>query len=110
MTSKKYTVYWSNSAQDDMSDLVDYISSDSPEIAETLFKKIKTESDKLEKFPERGRIIPELESHNIFSYRELIVSPWRIIYKIDENSVYILALIDGRRNILDIILKRIMKN
>ncbi|HPJ41757.1 MAG TPA: type II toxin-antitoxin system RelE/ParE family toxin [Spirochaetota bacterium] len=43
------------------------------------------------------------------NYRELIVVPWRIIYRIEEQKVYILAVIDSRRNFEDIILKRIMK-
>jgi toxin ParE1/3/4 len=54
--------------------------------------------DKLKHFPERGGYVPELLKNNIKDYRQLIESPWRIIYKIDENIVNLLIIIDSRRN------------
>ena len=110
MTSKKYTVYWSKIAQDDLIEIIEYISLDSQSIAEEIFEKIKKQTMKLESFPERGRIVPELDFHNINNYRELIVTPWRIIYRIEEQKVYILSMIDSRRNFEDIILKKLMRN
>lgn len=110
MTSKKYTVYWTKIAQDDFIEIIEYISLDSQSIAEEIFEKIKKQTMKLESFPERGRIVPELDFHNINNYRELIITPWRIIYRIEEQKVYILSMIDSRRNFEDIILKRLMRN
>jgi len=110
MASKRYTVYWSKIAQDDLVDIIEYISLDSYENAEVIFKKIKEQTVKLESFPERGRTVPELEFHNITNYREIIITPWRIIYRIEEQKVYVLSVIDSRRNFEDIILKRIMRS
>lgn len=110
MTSKKYTVYWTKIAQDDFIEIIEYISLDSQNIAEEIFEKIKKQTMKLESFPERGRIVPELDFHNINNYRELIITPWRIIYRIEEQKVYILSMIDSRRNFEDIILKRLLRN
>jgi plasmid stabilization system protein ParE len=59
--------------------------------------------------PKKGRIIPELESLNISIYREIIDNPWRVFYKIDKTNIFILAVVDGRRNIEDIIFDRIIK-
>ena len=42
-------------------------------------------------------------------YRQLIESPWRIIYKIDKNIVNVLIIIDSRRNTQDILLERLIK-
>ena len=109
MASKRYTVYWSKVAQDDLLAIIEYIALDSYDNAEVIFKKNKEQTVKLESFPERGRVVSELEFHNITNYRELIVVPWRIIYRIEEQKVYILAVIDSRRNFEDIILKRILK-
>ncbi len=110
MTSKKYTVFWIRMAQDDLIEIIEYISSDSLNIAEKIFEKIKKETVKLENYPKRGRIIPELDFHNISNYRELIITPWRIIYRIEEQKVYILSMIDSRRNFEDIILRRLIRN
>lgn len=110
MTSKKYTVYWTKIAQDDLIEIIEYISLDSLDTAEEIFEKIKKQTIKLESFPERGRSVPELDFHNISNYRELIITPWRIVYRIEEQKVYILAMIDSRRNFEDIILKRLIRN
>ena len=59
--------------------------------------------------PEKGRIVPELEFFHIRTYREIIESPWRIIYRIEEQKAHILAVIDGRRNVEDILLQRFLK-
>jgi addiction module RelE/StbE family toxin len=109
MTSKKFTVYWTKVAQDDLIEILEYISLDSQNIAEEIFEKIKKQTIKLENFPERGRTVTELDFHNINNYRELVITPWRIIYRIEERKVYILSVIDSRRNFEDIILKRIMR-
>ena len=103
---KNYKVIWTKSAKKDLEEIIDYISLDSIEKAFEQFKKIKEKAKKLSTFPGQGRIIPELSRQNIIKYRELIVSPWRIMYKIEGNIVYVMAVIDGRRNIEDILLKR----
>ena len=109
MALKRYAVFWSKIAQYDLVEIIEYISLDSYDNAEAIFEKIKEQAVKLESFPERGRVVPELEFHNINNYRELIITPWRIIYRIEEQKVYVLAVIDSRRNFEDIILKRIIR-
>ncbi len=109
MNSKKYNVFWTKIAQDDLIEIIDYIASDSINNAEILFQNIKNQSMKLEKFPERGRIVPELKFHNINNYQELIIDPWRLIYRIEDNKIYIIALFDGRRNLEDVLLNRITR-
>jgi toxin ParE1/3/4 len=64
----------------------------------------------LESFPLRGRTIPELSSQNIEGYRELVESPWRIIYKMADDKVYIVCVFDGRRSYESILLNRILSN
>ena len=103
---ENYEVIWTKSAKKDLEEIIDYISLDSIEKAFEQLKKIKEKAKKLSIFPQQGRIIPELSNQNIIKYRELIVSPWRIMYKIEGNIVYVMAVIDGRRNIEDILLKR----
>ena len=64
----------------------------------------------LKSLPGIGRVVPELERHNVCLYRELILSPWRLIYRYDRDHVYVLAVIDGRRNLEDVLLRRLMRN
>jgi toxin ParE1/3/4 len=104
-----HAVYWTNTAQEDLTAIIDYIASDSMDRALSIYQKIKNAADKLNNFPERGRIVPELKHHNIEIYRELIIEPWRIIYKIEMDAVFVLAVFDVRRNLEDILLERILK-
>ena len=106
---KKYEVIWSNIAEKDLIDIVEYISADSPSTALKSFKNIKQKASKLYSFPESGRVVPELRDQGIVQYRELIISPWRVIYRISEKSVYVLSVLDARQNIEDILLRRLTK-
>ena len=106
---KKYNVLWTTTAKRDLEDIIEYIAKDSVEIALEKYEKIKDSTQRLLLFPEQGRVIPELMKHNITNYHELIISPWRLMYKIEKTSVYVLAVIDGRRNIEDILLQRVLR-
>ena len=105
--NKKYQVVWSNVAENDFKNIIEYMADDSPSNAFKIFKTIKQKTSSLYTFPERGRIVPELRGQGILQYRELIISPWRILYRISEKSVYVLSVLDSRRNIEDILLKRL---
>lgn len=102
----KYKIQWTQTAKKDLYEIIEYISYDNIEIAKKQYLKIKENSEKLLYFPEQGRIIPELANENINKYREIIISPWRLMYKIEKNIVFVLAVVDGRRNIEDILMKR----
>lgn len=105
----KYKVKWASVAKQDLNENIDYIANDDIEIAKKQFLGIKESADNLQSFPEQGRYIPELFNQNIRKYKEIIITPWRLMYKIENEIVYILAVIDGRRNIEDILMKRQMR-
>ena len=105
---KKFRVEWSRAASTDLLNIIDYISEDSTTTAISIFEKIRSKCETLNQSPERGRIMPELKEYGIFSYHELIVKPWRIIYRISNNKIYVLAVIDSRRNIEDILIERFL--
>jgi len=109
MPESKFTVSWTETAFRDLENIIDYISPDNIDVALDKYNLIKKEALKLSSFPKRGRIVPELQAHNIITYREIIINPWRIIYRIDHNTVYVLSVFDGRRNFEDILLERFIK-
>lgn len=105
---KSYDVRWSETSEKDLTDIIEYIAEDNPLNAYEVFEKIKRKTSSLYAFPERGRIVPELQDQGITQYREIIVLPWRIIYRISEEKVYVLSVLDERRNFEDILLKRMI--
>jgi len=106
--NKKFEVLWASIAENDLTSIIEYIACDSPLNALTVLKKIKDRAANLYHSPNRGRIIPELREHGIYQYREIIVPPWRLLYRISEDKVYVLAVLDSRKNIEDILLKRLL--
>ncbi len=107
--AKKYKVIWSMIAEEDLISIIKYIHSNNPVAAKSSLKKIKSKASNLNSFPQRGRIVPELKENGILQYRELIVAPWRIIYRISDSDVYALSVIDSRQNIEDILLHRLVR-
>ena len=105
---KKYFVKWTAPAREDVNEIIDYISNNNLSYAMKLLDNIEEDVKKLDMFPERYRIVPELEKYGYLMYREIIIEYWRIIYKIENKYVYIMLIIDGRRNLEDLLLKKLI--
>jgi len=103
-----YEVAWSETAEADLTAIIEYIADDSPSRAFQAFKEVRKRASTLTDFPERGRIVPELEQQGITQYHELIIPPWRVIYRVLEKRVYVLAVLDSRRSVEDILLQRLI--
>ncbi|MCJ8502307.1 type II toxin-antitoxin system RelE/ParE family toxin [Desulfatitalea alkaliphila] len=107
--SRNFQIKWAAIAQSDLKQIIDYIAVDSPDIALQILKKLRQAASSLYTLPDRGRIVPELKDQGIHIYREIIVPPWRIIYRISDATVFVLSVIDARRNVEDILLNRYVK-
>ena len=107
--SQKYKVIWADIAEKDLIEIIDYIAINNPENALKILRKIKKKALSLYySMPEKCRVVPELKAQSITQYKELIEAPWKIIFRIVEKKVYILSVLDSRRNIEDILLKRLV--
>lgn len=104
----KYKIIWTSVAENDLKNIIGYISADSPQNALKILKKIKEKASSLYAPPERGRIVPELQDQGILHYRELVIRPWRLIYRMDQLKIFMLSLIDSRQNVEDILLNRLI--
>ncbi len=108
--SKTYKVKWTSNAKEDLLNIVAYIKEDSPTIARDVYEKIKEKAHSSNLFPLRARVVPELQKEGITMYRELISSPWRIMYKVDSDTVYILAIFDSRQNVEELLLQKLLRS
>ncbi len=89
-------LFWSTPAIDDLTGIQDYIAKGSEYYAAEFIQRILQTVQKLEQFPELGRIIPEIEDR---SGRELIFQNYRILYRLKPDRIDIAAVIHGRRDI-----------
>lgn len=91
-----------DAALENVNELAEYIALSNPQAARALVKKNVATVDRLDVFPLSGCIPEEL---NEFNYREVIVNPCRVFYKIQNDDVYILYVLrqerDVRRYIVD---------
>ena len=103
-----YSVVWVDSAKKELFEIIEYIASENQTNAKNIYKSITKKANSLDSLPYKGRIVPELQKYNITLYREIIESPWRIIYRIHERNVVIMTILDGRRDVEDIIFEKII--
>jgi plasmid stabilization system protein ParE len=89
-------ILWTDPAIDDLRNLLAYIAKDSEEYASTFVEKIILSVDKLTDFPRLGRMVPEADQEVI---RELLYHNYRIIYRVENELIEILAVVHGRRDL-----------
>lgn len=94
--AKKHTILWSGPALEDLRDIRDYVKYDRPQAAKKLARRIRQKVLRLERNPQLGRVVPELEA---LGYREVIVSPYRIVYTVQKTRIIILRVWHGRMEI-----------
>lgn len=95
-------IKWTEPALNDLNDIAEYISIDNLAAAKTLVSDVFDTVLRLKSFPESGRYPPEL---NESRYREIIVGPCRVFYRIEKDTVYILYVMRSERTLRQFILK-----
>ncbi len=105
----KYKILWAPAVIDDLDGILDYLAArEGPEAAINLYGKISSRIDALFLYPMRCRVVPELEQFGIRAYRELIARPYRIFIRVKPRTVSIIGIIDGRRDLEELLIHRIM--
>lgn len=102
-----YSVRWTPEAESDAATVVDYVND--PINAEKVIVQLGGKADSLRTLPERGRVVPELRTIGVLQYREVFHKPWRMVYKILDREVWIMAVLDGRRNLVDLLFERLTR-
>ena len=108
MTRRRYRVRWAEVAVRDLEEIVGYVAVDSETNASRVVKRIETRAAALESSPSRGRVVPELSHFGMRTWRELVVRPYRLLYRIEGDTVTVLAVFDGRRDLEDVLLERLL--
>lgn len=103
-------IFLTDDAAYDLEELYDYIEShDSREKADYVLEKIEETFSSLADNPERGTFPNELLAVGLREHRELYFKPYRIIYRIISNRVYVMIIADGRRDMQSLLQRRLLK-
>ena len=104
-----FEVLLTNDAARDLNELYNYIAvHDSPRKADYVLEKIEKTFSALSEFPERGVYPKELLKLGIREYREIFFKPYRIIYRVMDKNLYVLLIVDGRRDMQSLLQRRIL--
>lgn len=89
-------IIWTEPALLDLNKIAEYIALDKPNAASQLVQKVFSIIERLEEFPESGRTPPEFKKSR---YREIIVNPCRIFYRIESEEIYILYVMRSEKQL-----------
>ncbi|MEK7412814.1 MAG: type II toxin-antitoxin system RelE/ParE family toxin [Planctomycetota bacterium] len=103
----RYVVRWTPEAEADAATIVDFFVD--PINAEKVIIQLIEKADSLQTLPERGRVVPELRKIGVLSYLEVFHKPWRMIFRMQGREVWITAVIDGRRQLGDLLFERLAR-
>lgn len=89
-------VHWTSTALDHLLSIYEYIGRNSPEYADRVVDRLTRRSEQIGAFPGSGRRVPEYDRKDV---REVIEAPYRIIYRVREEQVDVLAVLHGAQQL-----------
>ncbi|WP_346797595.1 type II toxin-antitoxin system RelE/ParE family toxin [Halomonas sp. Bachu 37] len=89
-------IIWTEPALQQLDAIADYIALDNPAAASRLVQDVFDKTERLENFPQSGRMPPELPNS---VYREVVVPPCRVFYREDEQRVLVLYVMREERQL-----------
>jgi toxin ParE1/3/4 len=87
---------WSPLALERVNEIADYIAEDNVEAARVFLIDIFGAVERLQSFPNSGRVVPEVKRPNI---REIIFKNYRVIYRVERKRVSILTVRHGKQRL-----------
>jgi toxin ParE1/3/4 len=85
---------WTEAAFDDLESIAGYVARDLEHYAAALVQEVIDAARSLAVYADRGQVVPELQDASL---PELLVRPYRLVYRVEEQVVLILAVIHGSR-------------
>jgi len=85
---------WTEPALLDLDDIAEYIALDDPLAASQYVQRVFDRVARLESHPQSGKRPPELHRS---PYREVVVPPCRVFYRVEGDVVYILYVMRAER-------------
>ena len=104
-----YDVFLTRGAEIDLESIHDYITeSDSPASANYVLDRLMKAVEGLATFPERGSHPKELLALGNKDYRQAFFKPYRMIYRVTGQRIYIYLIADSRRDMQSLLARRLL--
>jgi len=107
---KRHRIRIVEDAEHDLIDIYHYVAlNDSPENAAHVLEQLESLCLRLVELPHRGHVPPELNRIGVTDYREVHFKPYRIIYQVIGQDIFVHCVLDGRRDILSLLERRLLR-
>ena len=105
--SEVFEVVWTRTAVLDLDEILAYIVAErGVDQAGLIYETLRKRSASLSTMARRARQVPELHEIGLFEYREMIEGPYRLIFRIIDQEVVLLGILDSRRDLEELLIQR----
>lgn len=105
--SNGFDITWTRTAVHDLDEILEYIAAERGiDQALRVYETLRHSIASLAKTPRRCRQVPEFHDIGLFEYREIIERPYRLVFRIADRKVVILAILDSRRDLEELLIQR----
>lgn len=109
MKEGRFEVELTQGAEDDLEAIHNYLAEHrSKDAAESLLNAFLEKISTLERYPDRGGVPKELEVLGVREFRQILLDPYRLIYRVIGSKVVILIIADGRRDMQALLERRLL--
>lgn len=106
----RHEVFLTEDAQRDLEEIYEYIAEhDAPAKADHVLDRIEQVLAGLAAYPDRGSVPRELQTLGIRDYRQVFFKPYRVIYRVIGERVYVYLIVDGRRDMQALLARRVLR-
>jgi toxin ParE1/3/4 len=103
-------IIWSKDAGDELYEIIAYIKHNTGKItAEKIYRKIMDKIKWVSENAKGRRAALLLKDFGIHDIHQVNIKPWVFYYRVENDEMNILSVIDGRRNLEEILYKKIIE-
>jgi plasmid stabilization system protein ParE len=102
-----FEITWARAAVRDVDEILEYIAAErGVDQALQVYEALRHSIASLATMPRRCRQAPELLDIGLFEYREIVEPPYRLVFRIVDREIVILAILDSRRDLEELLIQR----
>ena len=108
--TETFELVWSRLAVRDLDQILDYLSEEAGlDRALAVYEQVRQRISTLRQHPQRCRVVPELHDLGLNEFRESILAPYRIVFRPHGQTVVLVAIVDSRRNLDELLVERALE-
>ena len=105
----RFDVQLTDHAAADLAEILDFVRERDGDLrAATLLTRFEQVVGDLSRFPSKGVVPRELVKLGTHEFRQVHFKPWRVVYRIEERVVFVMLIVDGRRNLGAVLARRLL--